>query len=119
MSTIKHADALMYRAFGLYAAEAAAGLFLESGLGLRFLIPADGQVDYTGLLAEHGGVLSGAERRLLAICASLTDPEVRVNLDDVTANLDERNQALVVRTILHAMGTRPAHWQRPERPESW
>lgn len=112
-TTIPNADALRRNALGLYDAEAAADLFLDCGLASRFTIPEDGFVDYPWLLTLRGGVLSGSERRLLAICASLVDPVVTVSLADVTSGLDERNQQLVVRAIAHAMGRRPEGWVRP------
>jgi hypothetical protein len=112
-TTIPNADALRRNAHGLYHAEAAADLFLDSGLASRFPIPEDGAVDYAWLLILHGTVLSGGERRLLSICASLVDYAVQLSLADVTSGLDELHQELVVRAIAHAMGRRPEGWVPP------
>lgn len=107
---------LRYWALGVYDVEAAVDLYLDCGLGARLGVP-EGGIDFTALLHQWQDLLSGGERRMLSICASLTDAQFTVSLSEVLTSLDQRNQQLVLTALAHAMGQRPPGWVRPHEPE--
>ena len=55
-------------------------------------------------LVASSGAMSGGERRLIAIAASLGSSDATVNLDDALTGLDELNGRLVTYAIAHAVG---------------
>jgi len=57
----------------------------------------------------HQLPLSGGERRVLHIAASLC-AGTSINLSDALTSLDDRNLHLITTAIQHAAGRRPPHW---------
>lgn len=51
---------------------------------------------------DASGCLSGGERRLLAIVASLADMECQVSLNDVIPGLDQPTTRLVLAAVAHS-----------------
>ncbi len=111
MTDAEHlAGELRQWARGSYGLEAATELLLRA-FGGRFAAPVwpwmkqDGGrpwVDFAAIL-EHSGALSGGERRVLLIAASLAE-ETPVVLGDLLAGLDRRHLELVVAAVSHAAG---------------
>lgn len=67
--------------------------------------PDRGRYWFNTEAVEHGGSLSGGERRLLDLAASLASDEHTVVLGDVVTGLDRAHVALVLAAIAHAAGT--------------
>ncbi|TWP33539.1 hypothetical protein [Leekyejoonella antrihumi] len=59
---------------------------------------------FDATLADAAGELSGGERRILRIAASLADPTCMVALADVLVGLDDRHARLVLNAVAHAAG---------------
>ncbi|NCT89524.1 hypothetical protein GXB85_00945 [Cellulomonas sp. APG4] len=101
-------------AAGLLPLEAAVELLLRA-FGGRFADPAlpwvrvDGDVTWLDpdALREHAAVLSGGERRLLFVVASLLD-ERPLGVVDVVTGLDRENLHLVLAAFAHAGGSHTA-----------
>jgi hypothetical protein len=76
---------------------------------------------FDGTLADvHAGVLSGGERRVLAIAASLTgEPGTAVTLDDVLSGLDRDTLAVVLAAVAHAAGTHDHSRLTPDPNGRW
>lgn len=96
---------------GLYGTEAAVEL-LARAFGGRFAEPGwpwikDDDQGRAWLDAEeilgHAGVLSGGERRVLEVVASLAGVHT-VNLMDVMSSLDRQRATLVLAALSHAAG---------------
>ncbi|MBN9608862.1 MAG: hypothetical protein BGO26_12305 [Actinobacteria bacterium 69-20] len=98
---------------GIYPTEAAVQLLLQAFDG-RFARPgwpwikttASGNhyLDAARLSDDHIGVLSGGERRVLAITRSLLG-EQPVDLADALAGLDRPTSRIVLDALMHATGT--------------
>lgn len=101
-------------AAGLLPLEAAVELLLRA-FGGRFAdlalpwVPVDGDVSWLDpdSLREHAAVLSGGERRLLFVVASLLD-ERPLDIVDVVTGLDRENLHLVLAAFAHAGGSHTA-----------
>lgn len=120
MTTTSLPAALRAAAEGLYAIEAATGLFIAHGTWLH-------REDFSSRVIYHGtrkatvggeaavaaldaGELpgSGGERRMLRLAASLGD-HATVSLGEAITGIDERNVGLlisVIAAVLHASGRR-------------
>ncbi|WP_423185100.1 hypothetical protein [Arthrobacter sp. NyZ413] len=111
------ADAFRAWAKGSYTIEAATELLLRA-FGGRFAAPGnpwvhvdstDGDhpktawIDFEAI-PEHTGPLSGGERRLLAIAASIAE-DVPIVLGDVIPGLDRDVLDLVLAALAHAGGS--------------
>ena len=116
--------ALRRHAAGYYAGEAGTELLISHGAlldqpGLSRCIHhtasvTDGtplaQIDWDALQQTwHQLPLSGSERRILHLAASLC-AGTSISLSDTLTSLDDRNLALVTTAIQHAAGRRPPHW---------
>lgn len=101
-------------AAGLLPAQAAVELVLRA-FGGRFADPGlpwvrlDGDVTWLDpdSLRDHAAVLSGGERRLLFVVASLLD-EGPLDIVDVVTGLDRANLQLVLAALAHASGSHTA-----------
>ncbi len=102
-------DAVRAWARGLYPTEAAVELLIRTGHvydrapwgitdGDRAWIDVD-------QLIEHTGGLSGGERRLVDVAASLLSPEHPVDLNDAIPGMDRAGVDLVLAAIAHASGS--------------
>jgi hypothetical protein len=107
-------ESLRRWARGLYALEAAVEL-LARAMGGRFTQPGwpwiqpnddpgTWWLDVTQLTDDTTGALSGGERRLLALVASLAGGQ-RVDLSDAVSGLDRENIQLVLAAIAHTAGS--------------
>lgn len=106
---------------GIYPTEAATQLLLRAFDG-RFARPGwpwirsseSGHyyIDATKLGDEEIGMLSGGERRVLAIVSSLLG-EKPIDLSDAITGLDLRHSRIVIDALEHAAGVRR---DRPVRP---
>lgn len=111
MTDADRAEGLREWACGLYGYEAAAELLIRA-CGGRFLqgpwvkYDADrGRYWFDPSVAiEESGYLSGGERRVLAIAASLVSSEHPVDLGDVSG-LDRQALSLVLAALAHAGGS--------------
>lgn len=96
---------------GVYSLVAGVELLIRTGKAIRegapWLVPAgSGRVGVdVDVLVEHSGAWSGAERRIVAIAASLLSAEHEVNLQDALSNLDRKHAALVLAAVAHATGS--------------
>ena len=98
---------------GIYPTEAAVHLLLRA-FGGRFARPGwpwikttesgNHYLDGAKLSDDHIGVLSGGERRILAITRSLLG-EQPVDLADALTGLDQRTTRTVLDALAHATGT--------------
>ena len=119
MNSIDMDGALRAHAAGSLAAMAAAALLIAgswaerddfaglvtvtAGLGSG---PAVTVVDWEAAVASGGLCLSGGERRMLQVTASLA-AGFPVDLRDAVTGLDDGNITRLVTAILHASGNRP------------
>lgn len=95
---------------GLLPLEAAVEVLIRAHHGRLLLGPwvkprdefGDGWWLDAACIAEESGCLSGGERRLLAIVASLADMECRVSLNDVIPGLDQPTSRLVIAAVAHS-----------------
>lgn len=106
-------DSLREWAAGLYGLEAAVELLVRFNDG-RLLhgswIEHDAEREHhwfsADMVPEDAGVLSGGERRVLAIAASLAEPTLaKVGLGDLLTGLDRDALDLVLAAIAHAGGS--------------
>ena len=97
---------------GLYSLEAATELLIRA-FGGRFVQPewpwihstAHGYwIDFATIPVQIGG-LSGGERRLLRIAASMGCSEASINLSDSLSGLDHPRLQLVLTAVAHAAGS--------------
>lgn len=101
-------------AAGLLPVEAAVEIVLRA-FGGRFADPAlpwvrlDGDITWLDpdSVREHAAVLSGGERRLLFVVASLLD-ERPLDVVDIVTGLDRQNLHLVLAAFAHAGGSHTA-----------
>lgn len=119
--TITRADGLRNWAAGSHAYTAAAELlirraFLLNGPWVEY--NADRQWWWFNAEQVHAlsGELSGGERRLLSIAASLCD-EFPIQLGDAVQGLDRENLSLVLAAIAHAAGTHEQSEMMTERAD--
>lgn len=108
---------LLAWARGIYPTEAATRLLVDAFDG-RFARSGwpwiqrtefgNHYVDGTRLGDDEIGMLSGGERRVLAIVRSLLG-EQPVDLSDAITGLDPRHARLVIDSLAHATGERPNH----------
>jgi hypothetical protein len=108
-------DAVRTWARGIYPTEAGAELLIRHGRTIHERAPwlvefapdTDGLGRIVGIdtarLLDASGVLSGGERRVVEIAASLIDGHP-VDLSDVMCGLDERSSELVLAALAHAAG---------------
>lgn len=110
---------LLEWAHGIYPTEAATRLLLEAfdgrfaRRGWPWVASTESghyYIDATKLSDDEIGMLSGGERRVLAIARSLLGEEP-VDLSDALPGLDPRHTDLVIGAITHATGE---HEYRPE-----
>lgn len=110
---------LLEWARGIYPTEAATRLLLEAfdgrfaRRGWPWVARTESghyYIDVTKLRDDAIGMLSGGERRVLAIARSLLG-EQPVDLSDALSGLDQRHTNLVIGAIAHATGK---HEYRPE-----
>lgn len=98
-------------AHGMYTLQAAAELLIRFGPPLLTgpWVEHDPDRDRHWFnaqrVAEDSGYLSGGERRVLRIAASLADPEATVDLSDALSGLDRQHLALVLAAVAHAGGS--------------
>jgi hypothetical protein len=107
--------ALRAGASGLYALEAATGLFIAHGIWLArddfacFIHHGAGTaaIDWEAAASalDAGELPSSVERRMLRLAASLAD-QAPVSLGEAITGIDDRNVGLLVKAILHASGRR-------------
>lgn len=98
---------------GVYASEAAVELLIRFNHGRLLHGPWIEHDDQHGrywfsadMVPVDGGVLSGGERRVLEIAASLADPyAARIGLGDLLPGLDREALALVLSAVAHAGGS--------------
>lgn len=65
-------------------------------------------------IPDHVGALSGGERRLLLLAASLAEPDTGVSLEDTITGIDHRRVDLVLAALAHAAGANHLHpWPDP------
>jgi hypothetical protein len=113
-----HTEALRVRAEGLrawaegmYGTGAVAELLIAYGPPLLSgpWVEHDPENDCywfnTAAVTQHGGRLSGGERRTLEIAASLASPEHTIALGDLVAGLGRQSLELVLAAIAHAAGS--------------
>lgn len=94
---------------GMYTTEAGVELLIRSGrvyAGAPWLHAVNGRVavDVDELLASSG-VLSGGERRLVDVAASLLSEAHPVDLGDAIAGIDRPGVELVLAALAHASGS--------------
>lgn len=104
------AEGLRRWAKGVYTTEAAAELLIRA-MGGRLLsgpwVRQEGDLWVFDTDATDGaGYLSGGERRVLRIAASLADDDHQVSLSEVVPGLDAPSLDLVVAAVAHAGGRR-------------
>jgi hypothetical protein len=114
MTTMTHEEQLRAWAKGSHPLVAATELLLRA-FGGRFARPGNPWVirdaEYGNVwidfekIPENLGGLSGGERRLLMLAASLADVGVAVELGDVLPGLDREVFALVLAAVAHAGGS--------------
>lgn len=114
MTTMTHEDRLRVWARGSYPLVAATELLLRA-FGGNFAKPGNPWVvtdpDFGNVwidfeqIPENLGGLSGGERRLLMLAASLADVGVSVELGDVLPGLDRKVLNLVLAAVAHAGGS--------------
>lgn len=99
-------------AHGLYPVEAAVELLIRTGLARRLGAAVQASddnsmwwIDWPKAMDE-AGVLSGGERRIVALACSLGSSEVLVNLSDAVSGLDVEHVRLVLAALDHAAGAR-------------
>ncbi len=102
-------EAVRAWAEGLYPTEAGVELLIRAGQiydGAPWVI-ADGDRAWIDVdrLIEHTGGLSGGERRLVDVAASLLSPERPVDLNDAIPGMDRAGVDLVLAAIAHASGS--------------
>lgn len=119
------ADAAAMHAWarGTCADEAGVELLVASGLAERHALASAWRGDTLDIeaLRAAGGVMSGGERRILAIALSLLSgagrpEELAVDLPEVLANLDRRSLDLVLVAIAHAAGFRQTNRSGSRQP---
>lgn len=103
-------DAVRAWAKGMYPTEAGAELLIHAGRiyqGAPWLeVLSDRRVAIdVDVLAQHRGVLSGGERRVVDVAASLLDPEHPIDLNDAIPGLSRDGVVLVLAAIAHASGS--------------
>lgn len=111
MTETDHHAALREWARGLYPLEAATELLIRADAG-RLAAPGQPWVHHDGTsawidfdaIADEIGTLSGGERRLLCLAASLAR-DVPVQLGDALSSLDRDHAALAVAAVSHATGS--------------
>jgi hypothetical protein len=120
-SSSVHSDLLKW-ARGIYPTEAATRLLLEAfdgrfaRRGWPWVARTESghyYIDATKLSDDEIGMLSGGERRVLAIARSLLG-EQTVDLSDAITGLDRLHTDVVIGAIAHATGE---HEYRPELSE--
>ncbi len=134
-------EAMRNWAHGTHATEAGVELLIRSGLARRGEVRAIWRVTYANSLildrpslasAVASNAMSGGERRLFAIAASLLDGvSCPVDLGDAAATIDRANMRLVLAAVSHAAGTHqegplpdwmadlvPEHPSEPVDPET-
>lgn len=105
------AEGLRAWAMGMHTLAAAAELLIRSGPPLLTgpwveHDPDAGRYWFNvEAVAEHGGYLSGGERRMLDLAAALAAAEHPVALGDAVSGLDREHLALVLAAIAHAAGS--------------
>jgi hypothetical protein len=110
---------------GMYPLEAAVELLIRFGAPLLTgpWVEYDAGRDRYWFSAERvrveSGCLSGGERRMLRIAASLADPEVTVDLSDALSGLDREHLALVLAAVAHAGGSHDYSRLVPDPDGSW
>lgn len=105
------AEGLRAWARGMYTLTAAAELLIRFGPPLLTGPWVEHDPDAarywfnTETAAEEGGYLSGGERRVLDLAASLASDERPVALGDAVSGLDREHLDLVLAAIAHAAGS--------------
>lgn len=110
-----HEERLRAWAKGLHALVAATELLIRAYGGVfakpgnPWVFDIEGSPDKAGIdfeiIPEHLGGLSGGERRLLMLAASLADVGVSVELGDVLSGLDREALNLVLAAVAHTGGS--------------
>lgn len=109
--SVDRAEGLRAWAKGMYTLTAAAELLIRCGSPLLSgpWVEYDPERDRywfnTETVAEEAGYLSGGERRVLDIAASLANDDRLVALGDVVSGLDRKHLELVLAAIAHAAGS--------------
>lgn len=114
MTTMTHEEQLRAWAQGSYPLVAATELLLRAFNGnfakagnpwvMKDAEYGNVWIDFEQI-PEHLGGLSGGERRLLMVAASLSGVGVEVNLGDVLPGLDRKVLNLVLAAVAHAGGS--------------
>lgn len=110
MSPTETAAALRAWAAGSYTSEAAVELVIRAFGGQLldgpWIAPASGaRAWFDAAAVAEAGYLSGGQRRVLQIAASVAEPGHSIDLADVLPGLDRDAAALVLAAIAHAAGT--------------
>ena len=109
--TTERAEGLRAWAAGMHTTAAAAELLIRSGPPLLTgpwveHDPERGRYWFNvEAAAEHSGYLSGGERRVLDLAASLASDEHPVALGDAVSGIDRKHLMLVLAAIAHAAGS--------------
>lgn len=125
MTTQPSPDALRTWAKGVHTSEAATELLLRAfggrlaGAGHPWIHRDDDDVDWWWIewddIPPNLGALSGGERRLLMIVASIGGAQVPESLGELISGLDRSTVALVLAAVSHAAGTQEHREYLPSR----